>query len=89
MPAVLSKEVDYLGYSVEENQLELFYYGENYTLNEIWLLGASFNSTNEFESQNKVKCGEDSCYKKSTDAKKICKPGKLYFKDMIKCPEVF
>ena len=83
MPAVLSEEVDYLGYSVEEKVYDLVVYGENGKyFNEIWILGASFNSTSEFESNNKFKCGEDSCYQKSITERKICKPGKLYLKSM-------
>ena len=78
MPAVLSEEVDNLGYKVDQ-LLDKY----AYNLNEIWILGASFNSTSEFASHNKFKCGEDSCYEKSISERKICKPGKLYLKNMI------
>ena len=83
VPAVLSEEVDYLGYSVEEKVYDLVVYGENGKyFNEIWILGGSFNSTSEFESHDKLKCGEASCYEKSITEKKICKPGKLYLKNI-------
>ena len=83
VPAVLSEEVDYFGYYVEERVHELLYYSENGSyINEIWILGASFNSTSEFESHDNFKCDEDSCYEKSISERKICKPGKLYLKNM-------
>ena len=92
VPAVLSEEVDYLGYFVEYKvsqaiweRLRVFnrdcWCGSSIN-EEGWILGASFNSTSEFESHDNFKCDEDSCYEKSISERKICKPGKLYLKNM-------
>ena len=88
VPAVLSEEVDYLGYfvaykvsqSIRDYPGWIGSYRGRY--DEGWILGASFNSTSEFESHDNFKCDEDSCYEKSISERKICKPGKLYLKNM-------
>ena len=103
VPAILSEEVDYLGYSVEykvSQAIEERYRVHNRdcwgggghlpkyvtcysSINkESWIVGASFNSTSEFESYDNFKCDEGSCYEKSISERKICKPGKLYLKNM-------
>ena len=78
LPAVLSEELYHLGESV----VELIMRRENFGLEyekEIWVLGASHNITNKLKPKKSIKCGEDFCYKKSLDEKKICRPGTLYF----------
>ena len=76
LPAVLSEELDHLGEPVEVSTKKFF---DQLVKKEIWLLGASYNTTGKLESKSSMKCGEDSCYTKSLDNNKICKPGTLYF----------
>ena len=78
LPAVLSEELDRLGEPVEVSTkmfIDLF------DRKEIWLLGASYNTTRKFEAKNTGKCSEDSCYAKSLYENRICKPGTLFFKE--------
>ena len=72
--AFLSEELDHLGKTVHQTIFEKLYSGE-----EIWLLGASYNTSSKLESKKSMKCGEDFCYKKSLNENKICVPGTLYF----------
>ena len=76
LPAVLSEELDRLGEPVEVST-KMFI--DQFDEKEIWLLGASYNTTRKFEAKNTVKCSDDSCYAKSLDENKICKPGTLFF----------
>ena len=76
LPAVLSEELDHLGEPVEV-RTKMFI--DQFDKKEIWLLGASYNSTSKFESKSSMKCGEDFCYTKSVSNNKICKPGTLHF----------
>lgn len=46
---------------------------------QIWILGASYDSITNIESNNAVMCGEESCFDKSLIERKICKPGPLIF----------
>ena len=75
LPAVLSEEFDPL--QIEGPLITIMNRHENEK--EIWLLGASYNTTSKLESKKSIKCGNDFCYKKSLDENKICKPGTLYF----------
>ena len=78
LPAVLSEELDRLGESVEVST-KMFI--DQFDEKEIWLLGASYNSTTKLEKKNTVKCGDNFCYPKSLDENMICKPGTLFFKE--------
>ena len=82
LPAVLSEELDHLKIPVFASLKDFYENAENWR-QEIWLLGASYDTTNKFESEKSLKCGADSCYKKSLDNNKICKPGMLFFKSKL------
>ena len=77
LPAVLSEELDLQKKAVYTSITDFYGNPENQR-QEIWLLGASYDTTNKFESEKSLKCGADSCYKKSLDNNKICKPGMLF-----------
>lgn len=82
LPAVLSEELDLQKKAVYTSITDFYGNPENQR-QEIWLLGASYDTTNKFESEKSLKCGADSCYKKSLDNNKICKPGMLFFKSKL------
>lgn len=46
---------------------------------QIWILGASFDSITNIESNTSLMCGGESCFDKSLNERKICKPGSLPF----------
>ena len=74
VPAILSEEV------LSSGPYTSIYDAFNdvpYRWNRVWILGASFNKTSQLDSNDKCKCGENSCYGQSLDELKICKPGKL------------
>ena len=45
-----------------------------------WYLGANDIDVSKINSENKLKCHQNSCYEKSTRETKICKQGKFYSK---------
>ena len=77
IPAVLSEELDHLKIRVH-SFIQDFYRDSTNWRSDIWLLGASYNRTNKFDSEKSLKCGGDSCYRKSLDNNNICKPGMLF-----------
>ena len=86
LPAVLSEELDHQKIPVYASITDFYEKSRKENPNErqeIWLLGASYDTTNKFESEKSLKCGADSCYKKSLDNNKICKPGMLFFKSKL------
>ena len=78
LPAVLSEELDHLELPVYASIHDFYKKAEN-RRQEIWLLGASYNSIDKFELEKSMRCGADSCYRKSLDESKICKPGMLFW----------
>ena len=87
MAAILTEEVPYALHGHDSSVGKAFIYflfDKNETNNgtshdRVWILGASYNSTSKFDSEEKSRCGRDSCYQKSLNKKQICKPGKLFF----------
>ena len=76
LPAVLSEEF------IPDTSITDFV-ADSKNWQGIWLLGASYDTINKFESEKSLKCGADSCYKKSLDNNKICKPGMLFLKSKL------
>ena len=46
---------------------------------EIWILGSSYDSITNIESNTSIMCGVEPCFDKSLNERKICKPGSLIF----------
>ena len=46
---------------------------------EIWILGSSYDSITNIESNTSIMCGGEPCFDKSLNERKICKPGSLIF----------
>ena len=46
---------------------------------DVWILGANFNDTTKIDAKKSLKCGYYTCYEKSLENGKICKPGRFIF----------
>ena len=46
---------------------------------QIWILGGSYDSITNIESNTSIMCGGEPCFDKSLNERKICKPGALIF----------